>query len=174
MGFMGPWKRIRILDEMVVAFGGRPGVDTKVMFKPLRENYHITMKMTHGPDWLSPGVIPIDVHKTYEGLKKEYEPLGRGSFNMAQLANQMMQRAKPEIAEVDLNAPPWRQKEVVTFDERLMRLFVGRELNITLDWINQFQPVPASQLGNNDFGIGISPGGESPGSSSRVVPRRTP
>ena len=91
------------------------------------------------------------------------EPLGRGSFNMRQLASQMMQKARPEITEVDLNAPAWRRREVVAFDERLMGLFAQRELNLTMEALSKFSPVPASDLGNNEFGIGMAPDGETPG-----------
>jgi hypothetical protein len=163
MGFLGPWKRIRIMDEMLLIFAGTPGFDTKLVLKPLRTDYHVTISMRHGSDWLAQPTIPIDAHKTYEGAKKEYEPLGRGSFKMRQLAGQMMQRARPEIAEVDLNAPAWRGREVVTFDERLAGLFAQKELNVTLDWIEKFAPVPASQLDSYEFGIGVALDGESPG-----------
>jgi len=163
MGYFGPWQRIRVLDEVLIINAGRPGFDTKLIIKPLGTDYHITMSMRHGSDLFSQPTIPIDVHKTYEGTKKEYEPLGRGSFNMQRLARQMMQRAKPEIAEVDLNAPTWRRREVVTFDEHVVGLFAQKELNVTLEWLEKFAPVPASQLGSNEFGIGMAPDGESPG-----------
>jgi hypothetical protein len=46
MRLFGPFKRIRILDDILVIFAGRQGFDTKLIVKPLRENYHYAMGTT--------------------------------------------------------------------------------------------------------------------------------
>lgn len=81
MSWPGPFRRIRILDDFLVVFGGKPGLDTKIILKPLSEDYHYTLSLRHESDWFSQSRIPIDFHRTYEGKEKEYEPIGRGSFD---------------------------------------------------------------------------------------------
>src|SRR2546425_7820972 len=117
MNWPGPFKRIRILDDFLVVFGGRQGFDTKIILKPLREDYHYTLSMRHGSDWFSQPKIPIDFHRTYEGTAKEYEPIGRGSFDIKMLTNRLMTNTKVDLREVDLKASAWRNRRVIILDE---------------------------------------------------------
>ncbi len=163
MSWPGPFKRIRILDDFIVVFGGRPGFDTKIILKPLREDYHYTVSMRHGSDWFSQPRIPIDFHKTYEGTKKEYEPIGRGNFDLKMLTNHLTQNATVDLQEVDLRAPKWRNRRVLTFDERLLNLINAKELKITADFAENFSTVPVSKLGDSEFGLGMMTGKVVPG-----------
>jgi hypothetical protein len=88
----GPFRRVRILDDFLVVFGGRPGFDTKIILKPLSEDYHYTLSMRHGSDWFSQSRIPIDFHKTYEGKEKGYESIGRGSFDLRMLMDNLTRK----------------------------------------------------------------------------------
>jgi hypothetical protein len=163
MSWPGPFKRIRILDDFLVVFGGKPGYDTKIILKPLKEDYHYTMSMRHGSDWFSQPRIPIDFHKTYEGKEKEYESVGRGSVDLERLMNDLTRNAKVDLQVVDLRAPKWRNRRVLTFDERLLNLMNTKELNITADFAENFSPIPVSKLGESEFGLGIMTGRVVPG-----------
>jgi hypothetical protein len=121
------------------------------------------MSMRHGSDWFSQPKIPIDFHKTYEGTEKEYEPIGKGSFDMKMLADHLMENARVDLQEIDLRAPKWRNRRVLTFDERLVNLMMAKELKITADLAENFSPVPVSKLAESEFGIGLTTGRAVPG-----------
>lgn len=163
MSVFGQFRRIRFLDEVLIIFAGRPGFDTKIIVKPLAKDYHYTISMRHGPDWFSQPRIPIDMHKTFEGARKEYEPMGRGSFDMKMLAGSLLQNARLEVREVDTKAREWRNREVMTIDERFLELLRTRELKVTADFAERFSPVPVSKLRTSEFGIGMMTDNEVPG-----------
>jgi len=44
-------------------------------------------------------------HKPYEGTEKEYEPIGKGSFDLKMLADKLIGNTKVDLQEIDLRAP---------------------------------------------------------------------
>jgi hypothetical protein len=166
-----PFKRIRILDEALVVFAGRPGFDTKVIVKQIKKDYHYTISIRHGANPFFQSRIPIDIHKTFEGAKKQYESIGRGSFDMRSLVGTIAHDARPDIREIDVHAREWRNREVMNFDERLISLLKTKELRVTADFAEWFSPVPVSHLRATEFGIGMMTDDKVPGMLVKAADR---
>jgi hypothetical protein len=85
--------------------------------------------------------------------------------------NRLMANAKVDLREVDLKAPAWRNRRVITLDERLANLMMAKELKITADFAENFSPVRVSKLGESEFGIGMMTGKVLPGMFIKAADR---
>lgn len=79
------------------------------------------------------------------------------------LTDNLTRNSKVDLRVVDLATPKWRNRRVLTFDVRLLKLMNAKELNITADFAENFSPIPASKLGESEFGFGIMTGRVVPG-----------
>lgn len=157
---LGSLKRINVLGKAIVGFGGREGVDSKVMFFLPGTGTHYTMKI--GTFANLPSSIPIDVHKTWEGPQKRYQPIARGQFNLQPLIETVAPGMKPSVERVDLGSSEWRSREVLSLDNLVNSAFGKRELNITESWAEQFTTGTVSEIGQSSLMMALT-GSHGPG-----------
>jgi len=71
-------------EKGLVAFGGKPGKDMKLILKVLEKgvNEHFTMMMKEDGS--------VDFHKTKEGKSKSYTPVAKGTLNYWKIAEDFM------------------------------------------------------------------------------------
>jgi len=141
MSYWGLMKRIRVLDKVLIIPAGTPGFDTKLVIKPLHTNRHYTLSIRHGLD-PTMEAMPVDIHMTKEGREKEYVSIGKGTFNLKKIADSFVHGPMPSIEEVDLDAPQWRNRELVSIDEKIMKLLSSKELRIPSMLVRRFCPGP--------------------------------
>ena len=154
MAVLGSLKRINVLGKVIVGFGGREGVDSKVMLFLPGTGIHYTMKM--GTFTNLPYSIPIDVHKTWEGPQKRYQPIARGQFNLQPLIETIAPGLKPSVEKVDLKSSEWRSREVMPLDGLVRSTFGKRELNITESWSEQFTTGTVSEVSPSSYVMAVT------------------
>ena len=152
---LGPLKRINVLGKAIIGFGGREGVDSKVMLFLPGSGVHYTMKMLTSSANLATS-IPIDIHKTWEGPEKRYLTLARGRFNVQPLVKAIAPDFRPSITTVDLGAPEWRGREVLPLDNLVGTTFGKRVLNITESWAEHFTTSTVSEIGQSSTMMAVT------------------
>lgn len=152
MGLYGPLKLIRIGDEFLVKFGGHPGYDSKIVLKRPHERRHYTISIRDAMTYEDLGAVPFNAHLTDEGPPKSYTSLARGSFDFGRLFRDVTTGFGPNpkredfVRQVDLETPELKTREVVPITPQFMEMFGRKELLLTEDVGDRFQPTTVREL----------------------------
>jgi len=95
-------KKIKVEDIFLLAFGGRPYEDVKLVIKSMKENdrKHLTLKFTKNGF--------VDIHETVEGIKKEYRPLAK--IRIKDFSNAFMEKLSAILfnSEIDVESSKFK------------------------------------------------------------------
>jgi hypothetical protein len=98
-------KSIKVLDKVLLAFGGKKGRDVKFIAKDLSKTEHYTMVMRI----LNPDTLEVDFHATREGAVKEYEPIAKIQMDIKQWKQlkeeQFAELLKKSVHRIDVEKP---------------------------------------------------------------------
>ncbi|MDG6911106.1 MAG: hypothetical protein JRN18_02000 [Nitrososphaerota archaeon] len=105
IGTFGQVKSVKVVDMVLVAFGGRPGRDVKLVLKALSKREHYTLVMRV----LDPKTLEVDIHLTHEGSTPAHEPIAKVQLDMREwekiTENQVRRVYERAIQKLDLDSP---------------------------------------------------------------------
>ena len=109
-------KRIKILDELLLAFGR-----DKIIFKQMDDAKHLTLS------FLKEGIL--DVHETIEGREKRHIPLERLDVKkFAGIKKALIAEVIHNLKEIDISDPKYMEAEVLVIEKEALR---GRVQKVT-------------------------------------------
>ena len=95
-------KKIKVADIFLLAFGGKPYEDAKLVIKSMKENKrkHLTLKFTKNGF--------VDIHETVEGIEKEYHPLAK--IKIKDFSNALVEKLSAILSksEIDVDSSKFR------------------------------------------------------------------
>lgn len=148
-----PLKRIKIGDEVVIAFGGKPDKNAKIVIKEANEDKHTTMMFIPDGDG-GEAKFRFDVHEKREKPTVEYKSLDFGEVDAKRFNEKVMTDIIGTMTQIDLGSDEWKNRDALVPDD-LSKAFHGRDLELPVNDEGPFKRTKVCQLKDVEFAIAL-------------------